>query len=135
MAVFSKYRNILSISKTASKYSTKSTRLASIQRGHLKLEKNAFKKNEHSRKYFSKILVTQIRSQQTNANNNEELTQKPLIKTSFLYSLSVAMGGIFGVLTGYWLMTDESQIENDNESIRATNVYESTKVVSILDDF
>ncbi len=127
MAVFSKYRNILSLSKTASKYSTKS-----IQRGHLRLETNAFKKNEHSRKYFNKILVTQIRSQQTNANNNEELTRKPLIKTSFLYSLSVAMGGIFGILTGYWLMTDESQIENDNESIRATNVYESTRVVSIF---
>ena len=125
MAVFSKYRNILSFSKTASKYST-------IQRGHLRLETNAFKKNEHSRKYFNKILVTQIRSQQTNANNNEELARKPLIKTSFLYSLSVAMGGIFGILTGYWLMTDESQIENDNESIRATNVYESTRVVSIF---
>ncbi len=127
MAVFSKYRNILSFSKTASKYSTKS-----IQRGHLRLETNAFKKNEHSRKYFNKILVTQIRSQQTNANNNEELARKPLIKTSFLYSLSVAMGGIFGILTGYWLMTDESQIENDNESIRATKVYESTRVVSIF---
>jgi len=127
MAGFSKYRNILSFSKTASKYSTKS-----IQRGHLRPETNAFKKNEHSRKYFNKILVTQIRSQQTNANNNEELARKPLIKTSFLYSLSVAMGGIFGILTGYWLMTDESQIENDNESIRATNVYESTRVVSIF---
>ena len=141
MAIFSKNRkffliyNQISVSRRKiSKFSNKSSILSLAQRGnYLNLEKiGQILKNERSKQYSCQIIATQIRyqSQQTNTNNNESIKKKPFLRTSILYSLSIIMGGLLGILTGYWLMSDESQIENDNESVRSKNVYESTKVVS-----
>jgi hypothetical protein len=131
MTVLSKSRNFLFIfnqknisSRNFSECYLKSTsRNLNLDRFNILGQKNERAKNQ--------ILATKIRfqSQQANATSNQEL-KKPFLKTSFLYSLSVVLGGLFGVVTGYWLMRDESQIENDNESVRVKNVYESTKDVS-----
>lgn len=136
MTVLSKNRNFLSIfnqinisSRKFSKCNLKSTsRYLNLDRLNILGQTNERAKNL--------ILTTKIRfqSQQANTTSNQELRKKPFLKTSLLYSVSVVMGGLFGVLTGYWLMRDESQTENDNESIRVKNVYESTKYVSFLNN-
>lgn len=136
MTVLSKNRNFLSIfnqinisSRKFSKCNLKSTsRYLNLDRLNILGQTNERAKNL--------ILTTKIRfqSQQANTTSNQELKKKPFLKTSLLYSVSVVMGGLFGVLTGYWLMRDESQTENDNESIRVKNVYESTKYVSFLNN-
>ena len=136
MTVLSKNRNFLSVfnqinisSRKFSKCNLKSTsRYLNLDRLNILGQTNERAKNL--------ILTTKIRfqSQQANTTSNQELKKKPFLKTSLLYSVSVVMGGLFGVLTGYWLMRDESQTENDNESIRVKNVYESTKYVSFLNN-
>ena len=134
MTVLSKNRSFLFIfnqinnsSRNFSKCNLKSTsRSLILDRLNILGQRNERAKNQ--------IIATKIRfqSQQANTTSNQELKKRPFLKTSLLYSVSVVLGGLFGVVTGYWLMRDESQIENDNESVRVKNVYESTKDVSFL---
>ena len=90
-------------------------------------------KNAYPTKYPSEI-TNQLRYQSSQSAGNENAGEKKqgFFKTSILYSFSVVLGGIFGVITGYWLMSDESQLDDANESTRSftPTAYESTKSVS-----
>ena len=135
MAIFSKNRSILLIYKKINIHVNNKhlTNFSKRRLSSLKAHDSNFSrlKNESYTKQTNKIICTQIRYQsQQETNSNEETKRQPFLKTGVLYSLSIVLGGMIGVITGYWLTNDHSQTENINESVRPQHVYESTKSVS-----
>ena len=87
-------------------------------------------------KKFKLILTTQHRHQtqdQSKANVNIP-AKSGFLSTSVKYMIAALIGSGVGLVTGYWLMSDESQLDDSNESTRSllNDVFEPTKFVSLI---
>jgi hypothetical protein len=71
-------------------------------------------------------------SNENTKNENDQVNHQLLsFKSAIKYGLFVLVGAVGGVITGYWLMLDQSKIGYDNETKR-TIKYEPTKLVNIV---
>jgi hypothetical protein len=77
---------------------------------------------------FSINCSTRFNSENTNKNVNLNNVELLSLKTAVKYGLFVLVGVVGGVVTGYWLMLDQSKIGYDNETKR-TIKYEANKLV------